>query len=76
MDTNRNRYDRNTKVKSMNRKEFIKLGIMGVLGSLLPTNRATNELRIHTKGNVGMSVPNPSQRLRITGWHNNGIGAQ
>jgi hypothetical protein len=60
----------------MNRKEFIKLGIMGILGSLLPTNQATNELRIHTKGNVGMGILNPNQKLRITGIHSNGIGAQ
>ena len=60
----------------MNRKDFIKLGVMGVLGSLLPTNQTKDALRIHTKGNVGMSVTNPNQRLRISGWHSNGIGAQ
>ena len=57
----------------MNRKDFIKWGILGIIGSLLPVPKR-DTLRIHTKGNVGMSVTNPSQRLRITGWHNNGIG--
>jgi hypothetical protein len=60
----------------MNKREFIKLGIMGVLGSLLPTNRATNELRMHTTNNVGMGILNPNQKLRITGIHSNGIGVQ
>jgi hypothetical protein len=61
----------------MNRKEFIKLGIMGVLGSMLPTNQAKMEtLRIHTTNNVGMGILNPNQKLRITGIHSNGIGVQ
>lgn len=47
---------------------------MGILGSLLPTNQAKDTLRIHTKGNVGMGILNPNQRLRVTNRHSNGIG--
>ncbi len=62
----------------MNKREFIKLGIMGILGSLLPVPKR-DTLIIHTKGNVGMSVPNPSQKLTITNSYDPigiGISAQ
>ena len=60
----------------MNRKEFIKLGVMGVLGSLLPVHKR-DTLRMDTKGNVGMSVTNPNQKLTIKNSYDPiGIGAQ
>jgi hypothetical protein len=56
-----------------NRREFIKLGVMGVLGSLLPTKGDT--LIINTNGNVGMAINNPNEILRISNTYDPiGIG--
>ena len=65
------------KLNDMNKREFIKLGVMGVLGSLLPTdNTKGDKLVINTNHNVGMSINNPNGILRITGTHypDGGIG--
>jgi hypothetical protein len=47
------------------RRDFIKWGVMSVLGSLLPVPKG-DTLIINTKGNVGMSMDNPNGILRIT----------
>ena len=67
----------NKENSSMNKREFIKLGVMGVLGSLLPTdNTKEDKLVINTNHNVGMSINNPNGILRIMGTHypDGGIG--
>lgn len=62
--------------KEFMRRDFIKMGIVGIIGSLLPVPKR-DTLRIHTKGNVGMSVTNPNQKLTITNSYDPiGIGAQ
>jgi hypothetical protein len=49
------------------RRDFIKWGIMSVLGSLLPTDNTKGDtLIINTNHNVGMSMDNPNGILRIT----------
>ena len=60
----------------MNKREFIKLGVMGLLGSLLPTdNTKGDKLVINTNHNVGMSINNPNGILRISNTYDPiGIG--
>ena len=60
-----------------NRRDFIKLGVMGVLGSLLPTDNTKGDtLIINTNNKVGMGITNPSQKLIIKGGYypDGGIG--
>lgn len=56
------------------RRDFIKLGIMGLIGSLLPTNE--NKRVLTTNSKVGMGITNPSQKLIIRGGYypDGGIG--
>lgn len=75
MDGNPNKLKREN--SSMNKREFIKLSVMGVLGSLLPTNPTKKDMRvINTKSKVGMGITNPSQKLIIKGGYypDGGIG--
>jgi hypothetical protein len=61
-------------MKDNNRRDFIKWGIMGVLGSLLPVPEG-NALIINTNHNVGMSINNPNGILRISNTYDPiGIG--
>jgi hypothetical protein len=57
--------DKLNSMDSKNRRDFIKWGVMGVFGSLLPVPKG-DTLIINTKGNVGMSMDNPNGILRIT----------
>jgi hypothetical protein len=56
------------------RRDFIKWGIMSVLGSLLPVPKG-DTLIINTNHNVGMSMDNPNGILRISNTYDPiGIG--
>jgi hypothetical protein len=61
-------------MKDNNRREFIKLGVMSVLGSLLPVPKG-DTLIINTNHNVGMRINNPNGILRISNTYDPiGIG--